>query len=195
MSALPPEVHASRGLHKPNMSLVPENRESRLRRSSSGRSPISRVPRRAHQGMVEPEPTDPLALLRSVEIQARQWRNEGPGQSQPGTGAIRSASGALSRGPSSRSEPQRSARRRLRPNAQAPYRGRAKSDSMRELHPVGHVAATGGGEGEATETDDAGRRRAARGGRTVNDLKRNHDGLDSRYGVECARTRGGAGSR
>ena len=44
MSALPPEVHAAHGLHKPDLSPVPKNRESRLRRPGSGRTPVSAAP-------------------------------------------------------------------------------------------------------------------------------------------------------
>ena len=44
VSALPPEVHAARGPHEPDMSAVPENRENRLMRPSCGRPPISTAP-------------------------------------------------------------------------------------------------------------------------------------------------------
>ena len=43
MSALPPEVHAARWLHEPDLSPVPEYRESRVNRPGPGRTPILAV--------------------------------------------------------------------------------------------------------------------------------------------------------
>ena len=56
VSALPPEIHAAHGLHEPDMSLVPENRENRLRRLSSERTPTSTA--------LDAERTERGALLR-----------------------------------------------------------------------------------------------------------------------------------
>ena len=52
VSALPPEVHTARGLHEPDMSPVPENRENLLTRPGCGRPPISTAPHaeRAREG-------------------------------------------------------------------------------------------------------------------------------------------------